>query len=715
MECFVRRRTSTCLKSALEKFAGIQRCSYPLSVVYAQPISKPSASAPKFYSLNKYRCFSGSAADSSEVISEVTPLKFQNENPEDEEALNFVNDFLERFVAIMRTKLSEAYPDASAQVVEQMLVIIVDRIVEEIENGSFLGSKSYDAFVQSRGESDFSADLWKLVWSVSKFVIEEIRKTETKQQIQDYLQSDEMKKITKFAKDVGITGELMKELKMDFAEEKKAEIEFFRHLNKMAGEDRLSNLLRMGGQMLKKHKPWSYGEDETGSRLPRRSAKMKFRVYGMDLSHPRWTEIGERLQEAESDIVPEVPVELSGKCNLIMKRILELGEDADPAHLLAQLNEDMSFSRAEWLCVLHHLNESKKKNLVFKVTEYVLDQDSFEAGIRDYTKILDAYAKEERVSDAERILQKMEEKGFVRDPVTCNILINMYSKRGDLDRAREAFNNMKSFGLQPGQEVYSLLIMAYVKAGLPTAAEALMREMDAKDTRPDTEIYMALLKAFAEKGLVEGAQRIFNGMQFAGIMPTLESCTLLIKAYGQAADPDQARNVFDFMMQAGHKPDDRCMACMLSAYERKNLFDKAVNLLSDAEKKGFKLGVESSAVLIDWLGKLGLVDEAENLLKENFAAESVPIHVKISLCDAYARTGLADKALEMLSVIEAKATSLNPEGFERLITGLSAGGLVNEAKKMHDHMQSKGFVPSEPVKVALMAAQAISHRSQARR
>jgi len=252
--------------------------------------------------------------------------------------------------------------------------------------------------------------------------------------------------------------------------------------------------------------------------------------------------------------------------------------------------------------------------------------------------------------------------------------------------------------------------MAYVQAGLPKAGESLMREMEAKDIKPGKEVYMVLLRAFAQRGLVDGAQRIFNTMQFAGIMPNLESCTLLVEAYGQSGDPDQARNVFDHMMKAGHKPDDKCTASMLAAYEKKNFLDKALNLLLDLEKDGFKHGLETSAVLIDWLGRLGLVYEAEQVFNEITVKEEVPSKVCVSLCDMYSRTGLQQKALDTLTTIENNTEKLDSKGFERLIHGLLAGGLVEEAKRINDCMQSQGLVPSETARVALIAAQAISRR-----
>lgn len=720
MESLTARRTINHLRKAIKKFQS-QRPYYRASAAHVKPtISSPKSPNGVPFDLrpNRYSTLEPHFISKSRLLHS---LQVREEEEEDGNAP--INAFLEQFLAVMRTKLSEAYADAGREVINGMLEIIVDKVVTEIERGTFEDFKQFGDFLESMETQDFSQDLWKIVWEVSKGIIEDMHKAELKTEIQMYLQSDEMKEITKFAKDAGVTGDLLRDLKMHFAEQKRSEIEFYRSLDRLAGRDSTTNLLGTGGPRVKMigsgREHSVQGDDESiegeeseeklSHGLPQRRAKLKFQAYGMDLSDPSWTAVGQKLEVAEKKITPEEPAVMSGKCKSIMKQILSLSDDDDPSELLSQLKENLKPRRVDWLAILQQLNESNK-SIYFKATEIALNEESFEASIRDYTKLLDGYARKDRLEDAERVLKTMTEKGFDRDAVTCSALIHMYSKTGNLDQAREAFEQIRALGLQPDQKAYGSMIMAYVQAGLPKAGEALMREMEAKDIKPGKEVYMALLRAFAQRGLVDGAQRIFNTMQFAGIMPNLESCTLLVEAYGQSGDADQARNVFDHMMKAGHKPDDKCTARMLAAYEKKNFLDKALNLLLDLEKDGFKQGLETSAVLIDWLGRLGLVYEAEQVFNEIAVKDEVSSKVCVSLCDMYARTGLQQKALDTLTTIENNTGNLASNDFERLIHGLLAGGLVEEAKRINDRMQSQGLVPSEPARVALMAAQAISRR-----
>lgn len=112
----------------------------------------------------------------------------------------------------------------------------------------------------------------------------------------------------------------------------------------------------------------------------------------------------------------------------------------------------------------------------------------------------DAKAKENRIQDADRIIMKMKENGFLPDILTTTVSVHMYSNAGNFDRAREAFESLRSYGFHPDTNIYNSMIMACVNAGQPKLGESLMREMEAREIMPTKEIYMAFLPSFSEHG-----------------------------------------------------------------------------------------------------------------------------------------------------------------------------------------------------------------------
>lgn len=410
----------------------------------------------------------------------------------------------------------------------------------------------------------------------------------------------------------------------------------------------------------------------------------------------------QNVEAAQRKLIEGLPPKMSGRSKALMRHIICMTEEDDPYELILKWVKIMKPKRVDWLAILKQMN-AYNHPLFFKISEIALSEEAFEANVRDYTKLIDAYAREDCFKDAEKILGIMEDRGFMADAITFTVLIRMYSKASKLDQARYMFDKMKIFGLQLDQQAYGAMIMAYVREGMPEAGESLIREMQAKDINAGTEVYKALLKSFAQQGNTAGAQRVFNSMQFAGIAPNLNSCTVLVEAYARGGDPEKARIAFENMRKAGHKPGDRCTSVIVFAYKKKNLLGKALTFLLDLEKDGVKPGAETSSLLIEWLGKLGFVEDAEQIFVEMSEMEQVPMKVLVSLCDMYARAGLCEKAINILDTMQHNCQALDACEFERLIHSLLAGGLIDQAKKMHDKMQIQGFSPSESISLALIS------------
>ncbi|CAA6664275.1 unnamed protein product [Spirodela intermedia] len=439
---------------------------------------------------------------------------------------------------------------------------------------------------------------------------------------------------------------MLRELRFKWAHEKLEDFDFYRNLERIRQEHHRAEEIEKGenttaGDVLSEGDRLEKRPSLTA--LPQRRGKIKYNIHGLDLSSQKWAEVADKIHDAEKLNASDEPQPIMGKCKLVTEEILSLKEEEDPSPLLAKWVELLQPKRVDWLALLDRIHQQNPRQHYWlcpiQVAERVLDEESFETAIGDYSKLMDAYAKINNVKDAERVLQKMTEKGINADIRVWVILLQMYCDAGILERAKEAFERLRSQGFQADLKTYRSMIVAYVNAGLPKAAEALIREMEARDIKPTLEMYTVLLQAFAQRGLVDSAQRMFNNMQFSGIQPDLEACTLLLEAYGHAGDPDQARHSFDFILKAGHKPDDRCVGSMIAAYEKKNLLDKALDLLLTMERDGFKPGIATYTVLVDWLGKLLLVDEVEQVLEKISELGGAPFRVNVSLCSMYARQG----------------------------------------------------------------------------
>ncbi|KAJ9186566.1 hypothetical protein P3X46_002123 [Hevea brasiliensis] len=675
--------------------------SAPPSIYSSSIDDRTLAHSPNFSKHNFLfkRCLHSAQQTTLRELSFKPKFNFKDSEEDD----GTMNEFLSRFVWIMRGKLSEVYVDCDKQTIDSMLLIIVDKVVSELEKGSL--ERMLGATVAIPSE-DFSEDLWKTVWEVSNSVLEDMEKERKKEKMKGFLQSEEVKEMCRFAGEIGIRADMLRELRFKWAREKMEESEFYASLEKLREEERAQEKEETDGKSAETMSEMAIMGEEKPKfiSLPKRHGKIRYKIYGLDLSDPKWA------QAAETIISSEEPKPIHGKSKLVNEKILSLREEDDPSPLLAEWVELLQPSRVDWLTLLDKLKE-KNMSLYFKVAEILLSEKSYQPNVHDYYVLIDSHAEKNRLEDIERILKKMNENGIQPDILIAKALAHLHCKAGNPDRAKAIFEGLRSDGFKQVMTVYNTMIMAYVNAGQPKLGESLMREMEAEDMKPTEEICMALLRSFAQRGDVGGAGRIATTMQFAGFQPNLESCALLVEAHAQAGDPDQARSNFNYMIKVGHRPDDRCTAIMIAAYEKKNWLDKALDLLLQLEKDGFEPGPATCTVLVDWLGKLQLVDEAEQLLgKISEQGETPTVKIHISLCDMYARAGIEKKALQALGVLESKKEQLGLDDFERVIYGLIAVGFVQDAYRFHGLMEAQGFTASAHLKVALMASQAFSCR-----
>ncbi|KAL5571978.1 hypothetical protein UlMin_021575 [Ulmus minor] len=336
----------------------------------------------------------------------------------------------------------------------------------------------------------------------------------------------------------------------------------------------------------------------------------------------RWAEVGPNITEAQQEAISKLPPKMAKRCKALLRQLICFSPlEATLSQVLAAWVSIMKPIRADWLVILKQLN-TIDHNLYHEVTEFALAEESFEANVRDYTKIVHSYGKENRLEDAERILLSMKSRGFVCDQIILTTFVHMHSKAGNLKMAEETFEELKLLGQPLDKRSYGSMIMAYVRAGMLEQGENLLREMDAREIYAGSEVYKALLRAYSMNGDTEGAQRVFDAIQLAGISPDAKMCSLLINAYGVSGQSQKARIAFENMRRTGLEASDKCIALVLSAYEKENKLQRALDFLIELEREGIMVGKEASETLAGWFGKLGVIEEVDLVLREYALKES---------------------------------------------------------------------------------------------
>ncbi|KQK14810.1 pentatricopeptide repeat-containing protein At1g01970 [Brachypodium distachyon] len=329
----------------------------------------------------------------------------------------------------------------------------------------------------------------------------------------------------------------------------------------------------------------------------------------------RWNGLGSDLSEPQEEAIRGLSPKLPNRCRALMPRIVSLSPgDENLGMALAFWAKAMNPRRVDWLLVLKEL-KAVDSTLLAEVLEYALLEDSFEANVRDYTKLVQIYGKQNQLQEAEKAFRAMKARGLPCDQIMLTALVDMYSKAGDLTRAKEAFEDIVMLGLPLDKRAYGSMIMAYIRADKLGQAEDLIKQTEDQEIFAGKEVYKALLRAYSYKGDSDGAQRVFDAVQFAGTAPDTKLCALLVNAYCLSNKIDEAICVTGNMRSAGLEPCDRCVVLILGAYEKANRLEGALEFLAEIEENGAVIGQEPSQLLAGWFGRLGVVHEVEQVLK----------------------------------------------------------------------------------------------------
>ncbi|EEF50400.1 pentatricopeptide repeat-containing protein, putative [Ricinus communis] len=159
----------------------------------------------------------------------------------------------------------------------------------------------------------------------------------------------------------------------------------------------------------------------------------------------KWAEIGPNITKSQQQAISELPPKMTNRCKTLVTQIIcssYLLQNASLSDLLSSWVRIMKPRRTDWLSVLKQL-KNMEHPLYLEVAKHALVEESFEANVRDYTKVIYCYGKQTQLQDAETTLLDMKKRGFVVDQVTLTTMIDMYSKAGNLNQAEETFEELK--------------------------------------------------------------------------------------------------------------------------------------------------------------------------------------------------------------------------------------------------------------------------------
>ncbi|KAF2295235.1 hypothetical protein GH714_032254 [Hevea brasiliensis] len=162
----------------------------------------------------------------------------------------------------------------------------------------------------------------------------------------------------------------------------------------------------------------------------------------------------------------------------------------------------------------------------------------------DYITVLSlisAYAQLNSLKLAHSVMAYVIRKGFDKDVVISNALIDLYARCGSIFAARKIFE-----GLPVKDSVsWSVMINGFGLHGNGRAALELFSEMQFSGVRADDITFSSILSACSHAGLVKQGWLVFNSMLEQGISPKMEHYACMVDLLGRTGNTKEAYGVVE--------------------------------------------------------------------------------------------------------------------------------------------------------------------------
>ncbi|EFJ27818.1 hypothetical protein SELMODRAFT_95215 [Selaginella moellendorffii] len=321
--------------------------------------------------------------------------------------------------------------------------------------------------------------------------------------------------------------------------------------------------------------------------------------------------------------------------------------------------------------------------------------------------VLDSCSGARGLAAGLEIHARMVEGGFESDVVACTALLNMYGRcSGDARAARAVFDGMEVRDLVS----WNAIVVVYSQKAQCEEAVKLYRQMLLQGVQPDEFVfssrvkldrvgYTSVIDTCTSLGALEEGRRIHSQIAKQGLETDVAVGSALVNMYGKCGDLEDARAVF-----AGIEGKDRCAwTSMLGAYAQHGDGDRAFQVFQTMDLEGEK----SDPITL--ISVLSVCSDKSSALSQGKAIHSsisgsgleLDGLVATALIDMYATCGSLRTARDFFDAIQAKGDVVL---WSAIISGYSQHGDWEESTTLFRLMQLEGLEPDNRTITSVLSA-----------
>ncbi|PPR82831.1 hypothetical protein GOBAR_AA37883 [Gossypium barbadense] len=236
---------------------------------------------------------------------------------------------------------------------------------------------------------------------------------------------------------------------------------------------------------------------------------------------------------------------------------------------------------------------------------------------------------------------------ILKDVISGNSVVDMYSKLGDMSSARAVFEAL------PVKDVVSwnTLITGYTQNGL--ASEAIeVFDMMQKEIAPNQATWVSILPAYSNIGALRQGMRVHGLLVKSSLYLDIFVGTCLIDMYGKCGKLDDAMSLFYEVPKMTSVPWNAVISC----HGIHGHAEKALKLFREMREERVKPDHVTFVSLLSACSHSGLVEAGQwcfNVMREEYGIEPILKHYGC-MVDMFGRAGHLEKAYNFIKDMPVK-------------------------------------------------------------
>ncbi|KAG2717306.1 hypothetical protein I3760_03G169300 [Carya illinoinensis] len=341
-------------------------------------------------------------------------------------------------------------------------------------------------------------------------------------------------------------------------------------------------------------------------------------------------------------------------------------QNSDLYRFIKQLRKYRRFKQAlqisEWLSEQrnHYLSPggiAVRLDLISKVhgleeAEKYFDSipDTSRITIPVYGALLNCYAEHKSLDKAEATMQKMGELGFLKSPLSYNVMLTLYSLMGKTEKLESLIQEMENKGIDWDMYTVNIRLKAYVATSDIKGIEKLLMKMEADpEITIEWNTYAVAANGYSKAGLHEKTiEMLKKAEQLVSSKTRKSAYETFLTLYAAIQNKAEVYRIWTLYEGMG-KVWNSGYLCMMSSLVKLDDLDGAEKILEEWESVTTLLDFRIPRVLITAYCKKGLLEKAEAYIDRLKASGmEVDLITWDRLASGYHAHGQVEKAVEAM-------------------------------------------------------------------